>query len=586
MLHKYFSRYYKAALPLFLLILFFAIYLHPTKELFVDLGGHLLKGKLVIQTHSIPTTNTVSYTYPAFHFVNLQWLSEVVFYLVFLFSGINGLILFTTAVAFIAATIIYTFAAKRLNIILVSFLAVCYLIITAQRADVLVEVFSYLFIAIFTVILYKFREKYTNLIWLLIPLQLLWVNMHIYFILGILLVGLFLFEGLIVFRQKYEGKYLKTLAILLVSTFIVSLLNPYGLSGLLFPFTFTQNYGYSVAENASIFHQSNYVNFVTGSQTLTVQMFEIVSVLFILALILQYRKIRLIDALISIITIVGAIVAIRDLGIFVFMTFIPVAFIFNSLFEKYQWMHHRKFRNALLFCFPLLIIAFFFWTSSQLGGLGLGITHGNENGVDFFINNKISGPIFNNYNIGSYLAYRLYPQEHVFVDTWPEAYPASFFKNVYTPMFQKLYTFQTEVNQYHFNSILYGYDNGVPNDVGFLKYLMNNNKQWKVVYLDDSTIIFVKNISQNKAIIQQYAMTDNTFRLPSYQTFSSLYNLAHFLDLTGWRKSELMVFQRMHELNPKDCPTMRNVLGLANYLHTPNNPVLTSDLMEYNIYCH
>lgn len=588
MMRQYFSRYYKIILPLFLLLIFFSDYIHPTQELFVDLGGHLLRGHYMVQSHTVLTTNTFSYTNPSYPTVDLEWLYEILSYFVFSFLGINGLILLTTAVALFSVTILYTFTAKRNNNILVSILAACYLVILTQRSAVLPEVFSYLFVATFVVILYNFREKYTNLIWLLIPLELIWVNMHLYFIIGILLIGLFLFEAVLLFRKKYEGKYLKMLLIVLISTVLVSLVNPFGLAGLLltlFPLTFAQNSGFSLAENANIFQNINGISQL--GQSLNVQVFIVATILLVLVIIVNYKKIRPIDALISIMTIIGAAIAIRDLGIFVFVTFIPVTFIFNSLFEKYRFLSNKNLRNIVLLGFPVIATALSLWTFSQLGGLGLGATHGYENGVNFFLDNKLTGPIYNNYNIGSYFAYRVYPKEKFFVDTRPEAYPASFFRNVYIPMESSLKGFQAGDNHYHFNTLIFGYTNGLPNQVGLLQYLMNTSKEWKLVYLDDTTVIFIKNISQNEKIIQQYAMTDATFRLPTYQTFNSLYNLAHFLYFMNWKKSELRVFQRINELNPKDCTTIRNILGLSGYnpTNTQSDPTIEPYLADYKMYC-
>jgi hypothetical protein len=54
---------------------------------------------------------------------------------------------------------------------------------------------------------------------------------------------------------------------------------------------------------------------------------------------------------------------------------------------------------------------------------------------------NLKGPIFNNFDIGSYLIFRLYNKSlpagrQVFVDGRPEAYPASFFQITYILMQQ------------------------------------------------------------------------------------------------------------------------------------------------------
>ncbi len=563
-----------------LLLILIAEFVHPTKELSIDLGEHLLKGQLLFQTHNIPTTNTFSYTYPNFHFINLEWLAEAIFYLINLFLGVNGLIIFTLIITLFSMAIIYKFVAKRVNLLLIAYTAIFYLIVAYERAAVRPEIFSYLFLSIFIVLLYKFREKYTKFIWFLIPLQLIWVNMHIYFIVGILLVGLFLFEAIIIFRKRDRGKYIKTLLIILVSNILVSLLNPYGMSGLLFPLLFWQNYPFSVDENSSIFQ---YSSGHPEALFATILIYALLSIVLIFLMILQFRKVRLIDVLISIVFITGAGMIVRNLSLFVFATFIPFTFLANSLLEKNIKKVNKKVYGflpklsiALTLFFPILAVVILVWILSQLGVPALGATHRNKIAVNFFINNKLNGPIFNNYDIGGYLAYRLYPKEKVFVDNRPEAYPASFFNQVYTPMQQDLSVFQKADKEYNFNSIIYSFNNGVPQYVGFIRYLVQSN-DWNVVYLDDTTIVLVRSVSKNKEIIQKFLIKDSTYRLPINKSTDNLFNLAHFLNLIGWKRSEIEANLKMYEINPKNCAVLNNLIVLVGQK--------SEYVLDYTHYC-
>jgi hypothetical protein len=568
--------------PFSLILLVLGEYIYPTKELYSDLGEHLLRGQILFQTGQIPTKNIFSYTYPDFHFVNLEWLSEAVLYLVNLFSGINGLIIFTVIITLFSLTLLYYFAIKRGNILLVSYSMLIYLLVLYERANVRPEVFSYLLLSVFVILLYKFREKYTRLIWLIIPLQLIWVNMHIYFILGILLVGLFLFEALINFRKRDEGRYIKTLVIIFVSSCFISLINPYGLSGLLFPFTFAQNYAFPVDENMNLFQ---YESAHQWSFFVSVFAFGILSTILSLSLILQHKKARLIDVLISIVFITISVLALRNIALFVFATFIPFTFIVNSLIEKYSQQLIKKFKgfvpklNLLLtLIFPIAAITLSWGIIVQNGEFGLGVAQGNDKAVDFFVKNKLKGPIFNNYDIGSYLAYRLYPKEKVFVDTRPEAYPASFFQQVYFPIQKNLVDFKAADNKYNFNSIVYRLYNGMPQSVGFIRYL-TTSKDWKIVYLDSMTVIFVKNVKLNQNIIEKYAMSDNNFRFPDYQNPDSLYGLAHFLDLMAWKRSEIEAFQKINVLDPSNCTVLYDLIILIG----PHSTSATSYQNSYYI---
>ena len=89
-------------------------------------------------------------------------------------------------------------------------------------------------------------------------LQLVWVNLHIYFFIGMLLVGVFLLQSLIdlaaqssphASSQRQPWKVLTAVA---VATFAASCINPAGLRGAVYPLFIFQGYGFPVIENYSV----------------------------------------------------------------------------------------------------------------------------------------------------------------------------------------------------------------------------------------------------------------------------------------------------------------------------------------------
>ena len=57
-----------------------------------------------------------------------------------------------------------------------------------------------------------------------------------------------------------------------------------------------------------------------------------------------------------------------------------------------------------------------------------GLARGVQGSAKFFQNEGLKGPVFNNFDVGSYLIFYLFPEERPFVDNRPEAYPVEFFK--------------------------------------------------------------------------------------------------------------------------------------------------------------
>ncbi len=606
-------------------ILIFLEFFHPISAFTQDLGRHLKTGEIIWTTHHVPTTNLFSYTHPDFPFVNTHWLSEVVFYLLNTYLGTFGLLFVMSLVAATSfVLLIYFFSHTKYQIlntkyyfaILVTVLL--YSGILLERTDLRPEIFSFLFMSIFVVILYKWREfsfsrhsgdnppvggkdsridsgrtafaRMTNtkyLIFLLPFLELFWVNMHIYFIIGPLLIGLFLLEQvIIVIARKVQGERVKgkgffsslftlqtsPLLLVLVLTALATLLNPNGLTGALYPFTVFNNYGYTIAENQTLFFLINY-----GFRNASYLYFGIAVVVLFILLLTNRKQTHLIDWLLFIVFTYLACSATRNFPLFVFGTFVPFVNALSSfsLSERSESKGNKPStssgKNYFLFGTTFLFIGLFVYSFISTNGLGYSVTPGAEKGADFFIQNHLKGPMFNNFDIGSYLDYRLYPNQRVFVDGRPEAYPASFFQNTYIPMQQDTKIFEQVDKKYHFQSIYFSYTDQTPWARTFLQAIMLN-PNWQLIYLDTSSAIWVKKDGINQNIAANYAVTQANFTLPQDSprarvdadageagpklSVKDYFHLIYFFQLTDWNQQLIPVLQKIVEIDPNNCPAL------------------------------
>ena len=121
----------------------------------------------------------------------------------------------------------------------------------------------------------------------------------------------------------------------------------------------------------------------------------------------------------------------------------------------------------------------------------LGLATGAEGMGEFIQKYKIGGPVFNNYDIGGYLIYYLYPRERVFVDNRPEAYPASFFRDEYIPMQESEEAWQKRLAKYNFQAIFFWWRDYTPWAQTFLKKRLED-PEWRQVYLDEYAVIFIR----------------------------------------------------------------------------------------------
>ena len=115
------------------------------------------------------------------------------------------------------------------------------------------------------------------------------------------------------------------------------------------------------------------------------------------------------------------------------------------------------------------------------------------------------GPIFNNYRIGNYLIYGLYPEEKIYVDARPEAYPASFFNDYWRMMADEQF-FNEQAKKYNINAVVFAVDDDPVKIRPFLLRLLQS-KEWVPVYGDGLVTIFVRDNEVNSAVIEKFKIT-------------------------------------------------------------------------------
>lgn len=498
------KKLFAALLPfLYLLILLF----QKDLSMVGDLGRHLKLGEVVLNCHCVPQTNLFSYTHPNFPIVNHEWLAEVIFYLTSALFGVDGLLVLKMILVIAAAALIYLVAVKKGSLFWVTVFAFFSITIFSMRFFVLPELFSYLFIGLFLFLIEQYKQtKKTILLWILPLLEICWVNMHIYFIIGIMLYGFFFLETWI--RQK---KFHQTLFLIGIILTLVTLLNPSGLRGALLPFTFQTNYGFSVEENESpliILNPSSTNTNTAYTLVLQVIIFEILILLFTFGFFLK-KQWKEIFSMGSATTAAGlALKFTRCISLFSLLGFIPLVQTFTHLEAKIKDSQARNITKGFVILGVLTVVGIHLTGLVTYKILGFGFEPSAENAVAFIKQAHVHGKIFNNYIIGNYLIYGLYPKEKVYVDARPEAYPASFFTD-YWRMLSDQQFFNQQVKKYDINAVVFNVADDDPAKVRPFLLRLLQSKNWVPVYGDGIVTILVRNNKVNQAVINKYRITVN-----------------------------------------------------------------------------
>lgn len=543
-----------------LLVLLLLGFFHPITDLTQDLGRHLLTGRLILQTHHVLKTNLFSYTYPHFPFLDHHWLSQVIFYLVFSVSGFNGLFLLKLILVALFFGLLLFGSLKKSSLYSVIFTSLLAFPVLFERTDIRPELFSFLLLTITVLILYYYRQKQTYLVFILIPLFAIWVNLHIYFFVGIGLFGLFVLDELIMHRKYLYNKHTIWFLSIFAVSCLATLLNPRGLTAVLYPLSVFQNYGYSIEENQTIFFLQNYYFHWS------IFFFEVLTLLGLLSFITTFRKRHAIDWLILIAFAFFGASAVRNMPLFILAAFLPLSESFTDNFRALS--HHFRSKTYLFpLSFTLLALLFGIFVATQAvrNGIGYTVSPSAERGVDFLLTHHITGRIFNNFDIGSYLIYRLYPDERVFVDGRPEAYPAAFFKNTYIPMQENPKLFDAVVKKYRISVIFFSHTDQTPWATTFLQNI-KQDYSWQPVYLDDYAIIYLKKTAANRPILARFGMTTETLQatLPNHPTNKQLLQLAYFFDKTQEIPQAISIYQQLLLLDPTSCPALTRLAVLTS----------------------
>ncbi len=502
-----------------LLFFWFSLFLAEKIDLTTaDLGRHIKNGEIILSSFfqnsgkgDIFSKNFYSYTNPDFSFINHHWASGVVFYLIYKAGGFEALSFFYILVYVLAFGIFFFMAKNEAGSLPAVALSMLMIPLMASRTEIRPEVFSYLFSGIFFYICLCSRKGKIspNWLYLFIPLSFLWVNLHIAFFFGFLIIGIFLAEGFL------TSHYSKKLMFSFVISLFVVLLNPNGLAGALEPLNIFKNYGYLVFENQSI----GFLKKLGHASRLNFWLFKFSFIILVISFIGVFIKQRTLPLPNFFLAFVFAFMAYRGIRNFPFFGFfaLPVISenikIFSSNFsgEKIKQLKKIISTSAIIFIAIGFLQGFvYFYRQKDIAGLG--IREGANDSANFFKENNIQGPVFNNYDIGGYLIYHLYPEHKVFVDNRPEAYPASFFESAYIPAQENEEKWLQLEKQYDFNAIFFSWRDYTPWAQNFLIQRIND-KSFVPVFADDYNIIFVKRTDQNKNIIEKYELLKEMFKV-------------------------------------------------------------------------
>jgi hypothetical protein len=377
-----------------------------------DTWWHLEAGRYIWQTRHLPSPDPFAFTTalakPAYageemvRRFNLthEWLAQTIFYLAWAAGGWAGLILLRaamlTAFCGLAGLVAFHRTGGFYRALAAAITAAA---IAGNFAADRPYLFTYLLLAV-TIYILESAPKTAGsrrVLWLLPPLFLFWANCHGGYFLGWVALAAYCLPALLRRGAEPQPTGARTLWIVSALCIVVSGINPNGFRAL----EVTLVYRSSTLQS-SLWEWQH-------PQLWPPDLFAAVLFATAAALLVSFRKVRLCDWILFAAFAAASLVAIRNTILMAWLGPVLIAAYLPFVPRMPRW---GEFAAAALL----------------LAGVAGEIVAGNafqlraeewlypKGAADFLLAHRISGPIFNTYEHGGYLMWRLWPREKVFID--------------------------------------------------------------------------------------------------------------------------------------------------------------------------
>jgi len=374
-----FLRKYPLAAYLFKFGLIFTLFwIVAYYSLDPDFGWHLQSGNYILKNW-IPSHDIFTYTARNFRWINIEWLNDV---FVSIFYKLGGYLLLSIIFACIwTASLAIACFRTRMWILLLASLSLL--------PFVGIRPIAWTMLAL--AILIKLINQKTKLSYLLIFLLfLIWANLHGGFVIGFLVI-------LIAAIQQKNPKLL----ILLLACFAVSLVNPYGAA--------------MYIEVRRTLTDSSLHSQITEWQSFALKPITWNYIVLYFAGFWLFSRSKIKNWLtLGPILFAASLVACRNYPLFVIATLGGL----NKYFSKIKNLLPKKMLQSQKIIIWIFCIAIVGWSIYWADTFFIGLAQSPNNLIvisDYLNDHKCAGNLFNDYDLGGYLIWKV-PSQPVFID--------------------------------------------------------------------------------------------------------------------------------------------------------------------------
>ncbi len=538
-----------------------------------DLWWMYRTGEWMLEHGQVTKTDPFSYTFAGTEWINVKWLFEILITVGKNWFGVEFIFVFQALVTILILTFFY----KTTNIIHqytsnqpsyqnrpfagLIFTALLMLFTIDYRLIGRPEMTSHAMVAIYLWLFWKQHYRPSSkLILLLIPLQVLWTNMHEAFGIGMVLMLAYLgatwLHYIYAQKKQWQVDTPKLLSIAVLGALLAVSFNPRGIQMWWHPFEIFNQLGKNqyTTELASIWKLSYW-----EKQAYLNLLFLGVSLLFIffypfiqkkkrlpqevkttpvsqkktkktkktqkkstpqkhnskLGLVAWFdsnvQKFGLGNGLLFFMLFYLSITAYRNIPFFILAAAPLFAIGMEYLFRKInaaKWIYPLLLVLGVCFYGAVITGKYHEWSNSRdTYGLQVLSSHNPIGAAEFIQQHEIKGTCFSDYLTSAYLLWKLQPDFKTYIDLRDlDIFPTDFFTD-FAKVTNIPSEFEAKDDSLNFNYVVLFR----PKFQSLHQYLLTSTN-YELVFVDPVASVYLKNTPQNKALIQQYGFTRNGFK--------------------------------------------------------------------------
>ena len=364
-----------------------------------DIWVHLRSAQQLLTSHSFIRADSYTFTTAGAPLLNFEWLSGLPYYFAFQSFGLQGLLAVYTLVLWLIFGGVYYLALRRgANYGDAALVTMAGVALGSYSFGPRLFNFAWLCLVVEFLVLDRFQRTGKGL-WMLPPLFALWINLHASWVLGFVVLGIYIVSGLVegrwnnnIVAEHWTPVQLRKLLLAVAISAIALLINPYGYKLVLYPFELLSRQ--QAVRDSMTEWQS--VDFHTGWGKL--------AMLTILALLaaawFSSKPWNLRDMLLATFALWAALTHLRFL-IFAGIILVPILGPRLQLFAPYDAKKDKPWLNLAMTALIAGLILLIYPSAAQLqSDID---SHFPSDALRFLQQRQITGRLFHYYGFGGYI---------------------------------------------------------------------------------------------------------------------------------------------------------------------------------------